>query len=375
MNQARAQKLNKFIVKDHFDKLGSLLTEFNIKYNSKKIFNMDEKGCRLTFHHQSTVLAQKSAKRVHFITNEHAESVTIVGCVSAISIAILPMIIFKGKRKKPEFTDNLPPESIIEMSAKGYMTTEIFIKFLNHLASFKPAGKILLVFDDAACHLDYTIVEAAEKVDIILYCLPSNTTHELQSLDKSVYRSFEHHWDQELLKYQDKHRDRKFNKTSFNIVFSAVWSKCMTHKSNIINGFRVVGLYPSDPETIPESAFAPSVLTERPITENSTENQASNIMINPPIETVSDDDIPLSQRLNKNKENQLPVSKTPFQKFLPSPTPKPSSIPSLQRKKALNYKAQRVTKHLFKKQCGRNPEIQPSTSTVITHSTSAATYN
>ncbi|XP_018300373.1 uncharacterized protein [Mycetomoellerius zeteki] len=127
---------------------------------------------------------------------------------------IPPMIIFKGKREKPEFADNLLPGSTISMAPKGFMTTELFIKFLNHFASFKPAGKILLVFDGAASHLDYTIVEAADKHDIVLYCLSSNTTHELQPLDKSVYRSFEHHWNQEFLKYQDKHPDRKFNKTS-----------------------------------------------------------------------------------------------------------------------------------------------------------------
>lgn len=153
------------------------------------------------------------------------------------------------------------------MAPKGFMTTELFITFLNHFASFKPPGQILLVFDGAASHLDYTIVEAADKHDIVLYCLSSNTTHELQPLNKSVYRSFEHHWDLEFLKYRDKYPDRKFNKTSFNIVFSEVWFKCMT-QSNIINGFRAVGLYPFDPEVIPESAFAPSVLTERPTTEN-----------------------------------------------------------------------------------------------------------
>ncbi|XP_018370178.1 PREDICTED: tigger transposable element-derived protein 1-like [Trachymyrmex cornetzi] len=365
MNQARAQKLNKFIVKDHFEKLNNLLTELDIKFKPERIFNMDEKGCRLTMHHQPTVLAQKGAKRVHFIANEHAENVTVVGCVSAIGNVIPPMIIFKGKRGKPEFTDNLPPGSIISMAPKGFITTELFIKFLNHFASFKLAGKILLVFDGAASHLDYTIVEAADKHDIVLYCLPSNTTHELQPLDKSVYRSFEHHWDQEFLKYQDKHPDRKFNKTSFNIVFSEVWSKCMT-QSNITNGFRSVGLYPFDPEAIPDSAFAPLVLTERPTIENQTPNIAVNSLI------VSDD-IPLAELLNKNKENQSTVSKTPFQKLITTPKRKDFSAGNSQRKKALNYKAQKVTKDLFKKQYDKKSD-RLSTSKAITHSTPTVTW-
>ena len=48
------------------------------------------------------------------------------------------------------------------------------------------------VFDGAFYHLHPQIVDAATAYNILLFCLPSNTTHELQRLDKSVFRSFEH---------------------------------------------------------------------------------------------------------------------------------------------------------------------------------------
>ncbi|KAJ8939465.1 hypothetical protein NQ318_022518 [Aromia moschata] len=69
--------------------------EMNIKNKPEGIFNMDEKGCRLTLHHQQAVLAQKGVKRLHLVAPEHAENVTVVGCVSAIGTAIPPIIIFK----------------------------------------------------------------------------------------------------------------------------------------------------------------------------------------------------------------------------------------------------------------------------------------
>ncbi|XP_030760295.1 uncharacterized protein LOC115885492 [Sitophilus oryzae] len=114
MNQARAQKLNKFIVDDHFKKLGKLLDNLELKQNPAKIFDMDEKDCPPTLHHQPAVLVKKGSQRVHFIANEHAESVTIVGCVSAIP----PMIIFKGKRLKSELTNNLHREVLLEWYQK-----------------------------------------------------------------------------------------------------------------------------------------------------------------------------------------------------------------------------------------------------------------
>lgn len=48
MNPARSQKLNRFIVGDYFKKMKLVLVENNLKHAPHRIFNMDEKGCRLT---------------------------------------------------------------------------------------------------------------------------------------------------------------------------------------------------------------------------------------------------------------------------------------------------------------------------------------
>ncbi|KAK4877686.1 hypothetical protein RN001_010192 [Aquatica leii] len=52
MNTARAQKLNKFIVTDYFEKLKNVLLDLDLIDKSKRIYNVDEIGCRLTFHNQ-----------------------------------------------------------------------------------------------------------------------------------------------------------------------------------------------------------------------------------------------------------------------------------------------------------------------------------
>ncbi|RXG68808.1 hypothetical protein Avbf_01756 [Armadillidium vulgare] len=147
MNPARAQKLKKFIVDDHFKRLSEVYDNLDLKSHPERIYNMDEKGCCLTIHHQQTVLAKKRAKRVHLQSSEHAESVTIAGCVNALGIAIPPMIIFKGRRLKPELYDNLPQGTLVQKSRKGYMTNELFKDFLKHLAQYKSSGKCLLIFD------------------------------------------------------------------------------------------------------------------------------------------------------------------------------------------------------------------------------------
>ncbi|CAH0727259.1 unnamed protein product, partial [Brenthis ino] len=271
MNSARAQKLNKDIVQQHFTAIKKLYDELDIPRHPERLYNIDEKGCRLTLHHQQYVLAQKGNKRVHFIAQEHAENVTIAMCVNASGNSVPPMIIFKGKRLRPEFNDNLPDGTIVKMAPKGSMTTDLFIDFIHHLGNYKSPGKCLLVFDGAASHLDARIVDAADENNIVLYCLPSNTTHELQPLDKSVNKSYEHHWDEEVLLYAYRHPDRKLTKARFNKIFSKVWPKCVT-QDNIKNGFRATGLHPYNPNAIPEQAFAPSILTQRPILHETASN-------------------------------------------------------------------------------------------------------
>ncbi|KAK9687118.1 hypothetical protein QE152_g36692 [Popillia japonica] len=84
----------------------------------KRIYNVDEKGCRLTLHHQQKVLAKKAAKRVHLVAPEHGENVSMVACANASGVAIPPTVLFKGQRIKPEWKDNLPHGSLALMTSK-----------------------------------------------------------------------------------------------------------------------------------------------------------------------------------------------------------------------------------------------------------------
>lgn len=119
-----------------------------------------------------------------------------------------------------------------------------------------------MILDGASCHLDISIVDAAENFEISLYCLPSDTTHELQPLDKAVFRAFEHYWDSELLRYWKDNLTslRSIKKENFGKILNPLWKQCMSI-SIIQSGFRATGTFPFDPSVIPETAFAPSEFT------------------------------------------------------------------------------------------------------------------
>ena len=171
------------------------------------------------------------------------------------------MILFKGCRMKPEWLDNLPASNITSMTPRDNMTSEVFVDWLDHLITYKSKGNCLLIFE-VLCHLDYRIVEATEKHKITLYCIPSQTTHELQPMDKSVFGPFESYWDQEVLIFMRQNPGKSVGMQRFGAIFSSVCDKAAT-PANIKAGFRGTGIYPFKPNVISDHSYAPKWICQR----------------------------------------------------------------------------------------------------------------
>ena len=64
-----------------------------------------------------------------------------------------------------------------------------FKEFIKHLVEHKPSGNTLLIMDGHRSHVDVEAVELAERNDISILLLPAHTSHEIQPLDKAVFKS------------------------------------------------------------------------------------------------------------------------------------------------------------------------------------------
>ena len=172
------------------------------------IYNFDKKRYRLCFFNEPLVLTQKDRKSVNLVAAKHGENVTIVSFGNAVVSAIPLLIFFKGQRMKGEWLDALPPGSIAQMTIRGSMATEAFVNWQTHFSHYKVAGSCLIVFDRAMSHLDHSIMEATDSPNITLLRLPSETTHELQAMDKSVFGPFEQYWVEQVLLFCSHSTDR-----------------------------------------------------------------------------------------------------------------------------------------------------------------------
>ncbi|KAJ8886340.1 hypothetical protein PR048_012551 [Dryococelus australis] len=173
LNPGRSSKLNRYIVKYYFAKLRDVMLESDVVINLIRY----------------TMLTKKF---------------------------VPPMILLRGKRLKPEWEENLPPGANTVMTPKGSMTCETFSQWIDHFAKYKASGdRTLIIFGGTSLHLYANIVSAADRYNITLFSLPSNSTHELQPLEKSVFKSFESFWGDEVLKFWMTRPDLKINRSTF----------------------------------------------------------------------------------------------------------------------------------------------------------------
>ena len=72
--------------------------------------------------------------------------------------------------------------------------------------------------------------------------------------------SFEHYWDAEFLKYWRTHPGRAITKARFGAICSPVYKKALSI-ANITKRLFATEIYPFDSTAIPDSVFAPSLVT------------------------------------------------------------------------------------------------------------------
>lgn len=262
LSEARGKGMAKDEIDKYFDLLGKTLTENDLMCKPANIFNTDESGLQLN-NDPGKVVAVKGSKDVHnIISAERGENITIIGCISAEGNYLPPYCIFKGKNKKKEWEDSMPPGSSIAMNAKSsYISTEIFTDWLvNHFVPRKPSGKVLLILDGHSSHMNsLEMLETAEKNEIIMLCLPSHSTQYLQPLDRSFFKSLKHHWNEVCHNWVTSHKrqdepNRRITRMQFGELLSKAWAQSATAK-NAVNGFRSTGVYPFNRKAIPDYAF------------------------------------------------------------------------------------------------------------------------
>lgn len=288
ISKNRALGMTKAVVKEYFDLLEKTINETQLVGKPCHIFNMDESGLQLN-NKPGEVIALKGSKCVSTITTgEKGDTISVVCCFNGEGNYIPPYCMFKGKNKKVEFSDGMPPGSAVVMNQKSaYMNSELFYDWLKtQFLPRKPPGKVILILDGHASHCgNVEMLEFAKDNDIILLGLPSHTTHFLQPLDRSFFKSLKSYYDYECNSFMKNNPSRHITRHQFGKLLGSAWSKSATVE-NAVSGFRSCGIIPLNMSAIPEYAFLTNQQT------STVDLGQENVEVSPNPKSSTEVDIP-----------------------------------------------------------------------------------
>lgn len=303
LDRRRRQMSKKSTMDKHFDLLKEVLIKSDLLDKPSHIFNVDETGMEMDALN-GKVVVDRNTRHAYQESRGDREHITVNVCCSASALILPPMIIFAKCFPSGHYSKCGPDECLYAKSPSGYMDGELFKSwfttvFLPHTAHLRPA---LLILDGHGSHLTIDIIDLARQNNVILYCLPPHTTHLLQPLDVSVFKSLKSYFaklcGQVKLLTLGSSRVVNINRTNFTAIFREAFEMSMGIPK-IKNGFRKCGVYPfsaeaidwsnvlhDDPVTAPPlvSSPGPSTSSDGPSTLNVTDDIPASIKNNPLLE-------------------------------------------------------------------------------------------
>jgi hypothetical protein len=260
--------------------LGRVIEANNLQ--SDHIWNMDETGLTLA-HKPGKIVAEKGAKTVHAKCSTMRQLVTVIVCANASGATIPPHFIIPGKTKRSlnsYDTEYLQKTEIkdanISLSESGWTKDGIGrlwfeSTFLPNIGHHRPQ---LLVCDGHSSHNNVEFIELARKENIIIVELPSHTSHWTQPLDRSFFKSLKNKWNAEVSSFTQI-TGVPVGHAHFFRMFSKAWESA-SQPSVIQNGFKATGIFPFNPEAIPDEAYKPATLYTTEPTQQETGHSAEN---------------------------------------------------------------------------------------------------
>ena len=194
---------NKEIVSDFYEKLDQTLKECGLQNSPERLWNCDETGLMYVAKNNKIVTSVGKKYIYNRTYAEKGTTTTVLACVSAAGMGIPPMVIFKGIRATSGLNDGALPGVLVKLSPKGWINCDLFLDWMRHfIKNIPPARPVLLLMDSHGSHVSPDALTLARENGIVLFTMPSHTSHILQPLDVSVYRPLKQAWRNELEKFR-----------------------------------------------------------------------------------------------------------------------------------------------------------------------------
>ena len=144
---------------------------------AKRMWNCDETAFA-TDTASKKILARRGAKQVHVVgDNSGSEYITVLGCGSASGEHLPPYIVYKGKNLWTTWTKGGSAGALYTCRSRGGWSNP---------TSLSGSGRSSCLLCPPSCRkvrsslIDLELIALAKEREVILFCMPSHTTHALQ---------------------------------------------------------------------------------------------------------------------------------------------------------------------------------------------------
>ena len=248
----RAEQEDPKIIQAWFNTVETIIQQYGIL--SDDIYNFDETGFTmgLCTTHKVITRAEYYGRR-SVLQQGNREWVTAIESINAMGWVLPLTLIFKGKLYNQAWFKDLPPDWRFEVSANGWTTDEIGLRWLQK--QFIPSTNSrtrgvyrLLVLDGHGSHLTPQLDQICAEHKIIPICMPAHSSHLLQPLDIGCFavlkRSYGNLNSQKMrlgINYIDK----------LDFLAQYPQARADAFKADTIrNSFRAAGLVPINAEPV-----------------------------------------------------------------------------------------------------------------------------
>ena len=311
LDRNRAEALNSSIVNEYYDLLHTVLTDNNILNNARQILNCDETFVPLDYSREK-VVTTKGAKNVYRQSQGTSEHITMLCCASAAGFPLPPLIIFSKCFPGGQYRFDGPDDALYAKSESGWIDVELFITWFKKifLKFAVPQRPLLLLIDGHKSHMGLELVDLCRENNVILFCLPPHTTHALQPLDVSVFKSLKDHFSKSVRSLTFAKKNFVVSKRDFSRIIKSPFERAFSIP-NIKAGFAKCGLCPFNRNAVPIMKMMPSSLHDTSNIDSSSDSATpcSSLQVTGNSNSVSP--VPSSETYSVSSVSTTGVNSTP----------------------------------------------------------------
>jgi hypothetical protein len=172
---------------------------------------------------------------------------------AAASGALLPpYVCYKAECLYTTWTEKGPQGARYNCTKLGWFAKDIFVDWFTSLVipwfCRKPGCKVI-IGDNLASHISYSLVVKALDEGINFVFLPPNATHLCQPLDVCVFKAVKSSWCV-VLRGWKKDNTGALQKSAFPELLQDTIHSTINMERNIISGFRQTGICPLRPDIV-----------------------------------------------------------------------------------------------------------------------------